>query len=319
MSDLIPTEPAAGALLQHRERMERQARASKAEATWSAYSSDWRVWETWATAAGVQVMPASPEHVAAFLSAMSASRKISTLRRYLASVSVAHTLKGLTFDRRHTAVRTILRGIAREAGGQPRRVKPLLAARVRSLLADMGQRPADLRDMALLALGVASGCRRSELAGLDWLQRGDGQGVLELSEDGAVIRLFRSKTSQEVPAEVYIQPGVALGAVRCWAEAVSLATGAPLFPAIGKAGRIGGRLHGRAIANIAKARCAAAGLDPAEFSGHSLRAGMITSAAEAGVPEWRIKLHSRHTSDVVRQYIRPVEKKRQSPTGEIGL
>jgi integrase len=319
MSDLIPTAPNTEALVQHRDRLERQARASKAEATWTAYGSDWRVWEMWAGDSGVQAMPAAPEHVAAFLSVMSATRKISTLRRYLASISVSHTLKSMAFDRKHSSIRTILRGIAREAGSQPRRVKPLVAARVRALLADLSQRPADLRDAAILALGVASGCRRSELSGLDWLQRGDGQGVLELVEDGAVIRLFRSKTSQDAPAEVYIQPGVALGAVRRWVEAAQLAAGTPLFPAIGKSGRLGARLHGRAIANIVKARCAAAGLDPAEFSGHSLRAGMITSAAEAGAPEWRIKLHSRHTSDVVRQYIRPVEKKRQSPTGEIGL
>ena len=57
--------------------------------------------------------------------------------------------------------------------------------------------------------------------------------------------------------------------------------------------------------------------DPDEFAGHSLRAGMITSAAEAGVPEWRIMAHSRHTSDVVRRYIRPIEKRKNSPTTEI--
>ena len=318
MSDII-TAPAIGVLEQHRERMERQARASKAEATWTAYGSDWRVWEAWAAAAGLQAMPAAPEHVAAFLSEMSATRKISTLRRYLSSVSVSHSLKGLSFDRKHVSIRTILRGIARESGVQTRRVKPLMAARVRALLAEMGDSPADLRDAALLALGVASGCRRAELSGLDWLQRGEGQGVLELTEEGAVIRLFRSKTSQDAPAEVYIQPGVALGAVRRWAEVAGLLPGAPLFPAINKSGRLGKRLHGRGIALIVKARCAAAGLEPGEFSGHSLRAGMITSAAEAGVPEWRIKLHSRHKSDVVRQYIRPIEKRKQSPTCEIGL
>jgi integrase len=318
MSELIPLQ--ATALSEElRERIEHYARASKAEATWTAYASDWRVWEAWATAAGLITMPARPEHVAAFLSALSVTRKISTLRRYLSSISVSHTLKGIAFERKHPTIRTILRGIARDTAAPARRVRPLMAARVRSLLAEMGNRPADLRDAALLALGVASGCRRSELAGLDWLQRGDGLGVLELAEDGALIRLYRSKTSQDQPAEVYIQPGLALGGVRRWAEVAGLSPGEALFPALGKAGRRRERLQGRAIARIVKARCATAGLEAGDFSGHSLRAGMVTSAAEAGVPEWRIKLHSRHKSDVVRQYIRPVEKRKQSPTSEIGL
>jgi integrase len=184
----------------------------------------------------------------------------------------------------------------------------------------MGAGPADLRDAALLALGVASGCRRSELADLDWQVRGSGAGVLEITEHGATIRLYRSKTSQEEPAEVYIQPGLALAAIKRWAAAGGIAEGTPLFRAVGKGGRIAaGRLDAGSVARIVKARIAAVGLNPEDFSGHSLRAGMVTSAAEAGVPEWRIKLHSRHTSDVVRRYIRPVERRQGSPTAEIGL
>jgi integrase len=320
MSDLLTIEASGALSTERRERMQRQARASKADATWAAYAADWRVWEAWAMRTGATLLPASPQNVAAFLSDMSASRKISTLRRYLASISVAHSLRGLALDRKHATIKTILKGIARESGTPVRRVKPLLAARVRSLLADMGDSLADARDAALLALGVASGCRRSELAGLDWLSHGAGQGILEIGEDGATIRLYRSKTSQAEPAEVHIKPGIALAAVKRWVVAAGIAAGTPLFRAIGKSSRISAqRLADRSIARIVKARCEAAGLDPTDFSGHSLRAGMVTSAAEAGVPEWRIKLHSRHKSDVVRQYIRPVEKRQHSPTDEIGL
>jgi integrase len=319
MSDLLTIEASGALSTERHERMQRQARASKADATWAAYAADWRVWEAWAARVGATAFPAVPEQVAAFLSDMSASRKLSTLRRYLASISVAHSLRGVVFDRKHPAVRTILKGIAREST-PVRRVKPLLAARVRTLLADMGNSLADVRDAALLALGVASGCRRSELSGLDWLSHGAGQGSLEIGEDSATIRLYRSKTSQAEPAEVHIKPGIALAAVKRWVVAAGIAAGTPLFRAIGKGGRISAkRLADRSIARIVKARCEGAGLDPTDFSGHSLRAGMVTSAAEAGVPEWRIKLHSRHKSDVVRQYIRPVEKRQHSPTDEIGL
>jgi integrase len=251
---------------------------------------------------------------------MSATRKVSTLKRYLSSISVRHTLNNLVFDRRHRDIRTILRGIGREAA-PARRVKPLMSAQVRRFLEEMGDTLPDLRDAALLALGVASGRRRSELVGLDWMTRGDGAGVFEVVEDGAAIHLHRSKTQADGEVQTYyIKPGLALASVKRWAAAAAIAPGTAVFRAINNKSTIdGGRLNARTVARVVKARCAAAGLDPQEFSGHSLRAGMITSAAEADVPEWRIKQHSGHKSDVIKGYIRPVEKKKHSPTSEIGL
>ena len=199
----------------------------------------------------------------------------------------------------------------------------MLAKQVRALLRDLGDSPADRRDAALLAIGVASGCRRSELAGLDWAKRGTGSGVIELTDEGATITLFCSKTSQgadEVEC-IYLQPGLALKALKRWIEAGGIAEATPALPARQQRaeGWAPARLTDGSIARIVKARCAAAGLDPREFAGHSLRAGMVTSAAEQGVPEWRIRLTSRHKSDVLRQYIRPVEKRQHALTSDIGL
>jgi integrase len=321
MTDLVTTSPSSLPSTERRERMAQQARASKAERTWHAYGSDWQIWEAWAAANGAIAMPADPECVAEFLSDMTASRKLSTVRRYLASISVSHTLKGNTFERKHSSIKTILRGAARGAP-LPRRVRPLLSKQVRALLRDLGDGPAERRNAALLSLGVASGCRRSELAGLDWARRGDGSGVIEITDDGgATITLFCSKTSQsEEPECIYLQPGIALKSLKHWLEAGAIAEGTPLFRAISKGGRLGAaRLSDGSIARIVKARCAAAGLEPREFAGHSLRAGMVTSAAEHGIAEWRIRLTSRHKSDVLRQYIRPVEKRQHSLTNDIGL
>ena len=317
-NDLVTVEPAP-LPAERRELMERLARGSKAEATWEAYAADWRIWEDWAVANGALPMPADPDRVAQFLTDMTTSRKISTVRRYLASLSVAHFLKGHAFERKHPAIKVIMRGAARAAAA-PRRVRPLMSKQVRALLKDLDDGAADRRDAALLALGVASGCRRSELAGLDWARRGDGTGMIELTPEGAVITLFISKTSQAEPECIYIGAGVALKALQRWIAMAGMAEATPLFRAIGKGGRITAtRLTGGSIARIVKARCAAAGLDPQNFAGHSLRAGMVTSAAEHGVPEWRIRLTSRHKSDVLRQYIRPVEKRQHALTSDIGL
>jgi integrase len=317
-TDLAVGAPAA-LPAERRELMERLARGSKAERTWAAYASDWKVWEAWAVVNGGGAMPADPERVAQFLADMTTSRKLSTIRRYLSSISVAHTLKGIAFDRKRAAIKVIMRGAARSAS-VPRRVRPLLAKQVRALLQDLGDGAVDRRDAALLALGVASGCRRSELSGLDWAKRGAGTGAIEMTPEGATITLFVSKTSQAEPECIYIQPGIALKAVKQWVEVAGIAEATPLFRAIGKSSRIGAaRLTDGSIARIVKSRCVAAGLEAQEFAGHSLRAGMITSAAESGVPEWRIRQTSRHKSDVLKTYIRPIEKRQHALTGDIGL
>ena len=320
MSDLVIVEPAGLPATERHERMAQQARASKAERTWRAYGSDWQIWEAWAAANGATAMPADPGRVAEFLSDMTVTRKLSTVRRYLASISVSHTLKGHQFERKNPAIKTILRGAARGAP-LPRRVRPLLAKQVRALLRELGDDAAERRDAALLALGVASGCRRSELAGLDWARRGTGPGMIELTDEGATITLFCSKTSQGEEVEcVYLLPGLALKTVKAWVEEGAIEEGTPLFRPVSKGGKVGaGRLSDGSIARIVKARCAAAGLEPRDFAGYSLRAGMVTSAAESGVSEWRIRMTSRHKSDVLRQYIRPVEKRQHALTSDIGL
>lgn len=72
------------------------------------------------------------------------------------------------------------------------------------------------------------------------------------------------------------------------------------------------------IARILKRAVRAAGMDDVEFSGHSMRAGMITSAAEAGKPEWAIARHTGHTSNSLRRYIR-ADLFTQNPLQGLGL
>jgi integrase len=305
-----------------REQMERQARASRAGTTWRAYQSDWRVWEAWTARNGAAAMPAGVEAVAAFLSDASSTRKLSTLKRYLASISVVHQLQGLAFQTSAPPIRTLMKGIAREKVGDVRRVRPFMPRHALAKIDAVGARLVDVRDAALLALGIAMAARRSELAGLDWLTRGIGTGVLELTEHGAVVRLFRSKTAQDRVDEVAIQNGPALQAVRAWVERAAIVAGSPLFRAVTPRGRVGpDRLCDRSIARAVKRACEAAGLDPQHYSGHSLRSGLVTAAAERGLAEWRIRLTSRHSakSRELAEYIRPIEKRRHALTTEVEL
>ncbi|MDE5454132.1 tyrosine-type recombinase/integrase [Bradyrhizobium sp. CSA112] len=131
----------------------------------------------------------------------------------------------------------------------------------------------------MLLMGFAGAFRRSELVALD---------VADLVQvkAGLLIRIKKSKTDQEgVGASIAIaRSDVAcpVEASRAWLEAAGIQEGA-VFRPINKSGRVApSRLSDRSVANIVKAYAKRAGLDPALFSGHSLRAGFLTSAAANG-------------------------------------
>jgi len=308
---------------EHRERSEDLARDSRAASTWKAYQVDWRLWSAWAAKHGACALPADPMVVASYLAELSETRKDSTLRRYLASISVMHTLKGQAFDRKSPALRTVMKGIGRRHGGKRRKVRPLMVEEFVSMQGEMsGHDMTVSRDAALLALGLAMAARRSKLAGLDWMRCGTGTGVLELAGRGARIVLYTSKTKQGEPDEIYIQPGRALKAIHAWVQRAGIVEGEPLFRGVSRWGHINAtRLHASNIARIVKRRCEEMGLEPECYSGHSLRAGMITTAFERGVPEWKIRLTCRHSekSRELAGYNRPVQKCKHAVTTELGL
>jgi integrase len=65
---------------------------------------------------------------------------------------------------------------------------------------------------------------------------------------------------------------------------------------------------GAAVSLIVKHRVAATGVDPSGFSGHSLRAGFATSAAQAGASTLKIRAQTGHASDIMlARYIRDGE------------
>jgi site-specific recombinase XerD len=68
------------------------------------------------------------------------------------------------------------------------------------------------------------------------------------------------------------------------------------------------RLTDRSVANIIKTHAQRVGLDPALFSGHSLRAGFLTSAAKRGASLFKMMAASRHPSmDTLAGYVRDQE------------
>jgi integrase len=170
----------------------------------------------------------------------------------------------------------------------------------------MSDGPKDIRDRALLLIGFAGALRRSELISLD---------VADVAHvrRGVTLHLRHSKTDRDGRGD---QIAIPYGRSRCcavlalnaWLAASGITEGA-IFRPVDRHGRVHHcRLSSEAVSVVVRERVAAARLDPTGFSGHSLRAGFATSAAQAGVQAWRIKAQTRHASDVMlERYIRQAE------------
>ena len=199
-------------------------------------------------------------------------------------------------------VKAVLRGIRRTIGAAREGKAPATADVLKQMLALCPDTLAGKRDRALLALGFAGAFRRSELVALE---------VADLAEtpDGLRVTIRRSKTDQEGQgAEVAIPRGYRLRpveAVQTWLAAAEISTG-PVFRAVKKGGRVQAvPLSSHGAAEIVKAYARRVGLDPAAYSGHSLRSGFLTSAAEAGASVFKMADQSRHRSfDTLRGYVR---------------
>lgn len=276
--------------------------AARSPATLRAYRTDWSAFVAWCHTQGVTALPARPETVAAWIaSRLEQGRKAATLARGVAAVSCAHELAGFESFNRSRVVQDALRGMRRTLGTAPTRKAPATVDLLRRMLDVQPDNRIGLRNRALLALGFAGALRRSELVMLE-------VGDLVPQDGGAFLTLRRSKTDPDGTSQtIGILNGStirALDHLSAWCQAAGITSGL-LFRSVDRHGRIGGSLSDRSVARIIKTAAEGVGLDPECFSGHSLRAGFITSGAEAGADALLIAETSRHQSlDVLRTYVR---------------
>jgi integrase len=301
--DLIPLSPAAAGALTTAEidLAMRFAENEKAASTRRAYASDWKDFAAWCAARGATPLPAHVGIVAAYLSSLADSgRKSSTIGRRAAAVAYRHKIAGLEPPTSQESVKAVLRGIRRSIGVAKAPKAPATAAIVRRMLDGCGDRMIDIRDRALLAFGLASAMRRSELCALL---------VEDLTEtpDGLRVLIRKSKTDQEGQGqEIAIPRGAKLRpveALQAWLAAAGIGSG-PVFRAVARGGRVSDRaLSDDAVTRIVKKFARRLDLDPAQYAGHSLRSGFVTSAVEVNAPIMKIAEQTRHRSlDMLRVY-----------------
>ena len=283
------------------------AAASRSANTRRAYQSDLRDFTAWCDSNGVHALPAAPDTVALYLTALAQTgARASTIQRRVSAISQAHQLaRHLPSPTADPVVRSTMAGIRRSLGTAPEQKAPLLTSELRRLLAtcDPATR-AGLRDRALLLLCFAGGFRRSELVALD-------AGDVTETDDGLRVQIRRSKTDPEGQGrEVGVPYGqhpetCPIRALRAWRAAGGVDSG-PLFRPVDRHDHVqAGRLTDRGVARVVQRAALRAGLDPGRYAGHSLRAGLATAAAQGGAPERAIMAQTGHRSlTMVRRYIR---------------
>lgn len=320
MSELIEAPAAPAALAATAAEAEAYHAQARAAATLKAYRTDWRAFEAWCTAHQLPSLPAAPETVALYITELARDRKVATISRRLASIAQAHKQQGHDSPTRAAVVQNVLKGIRRAKGTAPTQKAAAEIAIIRAMVEQLDDSLQGLRDRAILLVGFAGAYRRSELAALTLAD-------VQFTNDGLVITLRRSKTDQE--GEGYLK-GIPYGstpatcpvrALRVWLDASGITAG-PLFRSVWKGGqRLRPRgLNDRAIAEVVKRAAAAAGYDPARFGGHSLRAGLATTAAAAGVDERTIMEQTGHkTTTMVRRYMRRGSLFRNNAAAKVGL
>jgi integrase len=210
-------------------------------------------------------------------------------------------------------------GIRRANGTAPSAKTPTLTYDIRAMVSTLPDGLLGIRDRALLLVGFAGAFRRSELIAIDCAD-------VDITRDGLVVMLRRSKTDQEgAGRKVAIPFGsnpdtCPVRALESWLKASMISEGA-IFRHVNRHGHLQpGRLSSYAVALVVKRTAAAAGLDPAKYAGHSLRSALATSAAIGGTSERSIMAQTGHRSvNMVRRYIRDGNLFRENAAGKVGL
>jgi integrase len=279
-------------------------RQAKAANTLRAYRADWRNFAEWCVAHQRPSLPASPESLALYLTALVRTHRVSTLTRRLAAISEAHQLAACDSPTASPAVRLLMAGIRRAKGVAAAQKKPLLTADLERMIASLPPTLMGRRDAALLLIGFAGALRRSELVALNWED-------VEFAKEGLIVQVRRSKTDPEgqgrkIAIPFGCRPSLCpVRALESWRDQAGGDAG-PVFLPIDRHGNVSRtRLSDRAVARAVKRIGEACGLAPDDYAGHSLRAGFATAAAAGGASERAIMRQTGHRSlPILRRYIR---------------
>ena len=282
---------------------------SKANNTVKAYKSDFNDFGLFCAQNGFKSLPSDPKVVSLYLTHLSSkNNKISTLKRRLVSIGLIHKLKGYYLDTKHPIIIENIMGIKRRKGIKQKGKKPLLInnlKRIINIIDEYNDKEIKkIRDRSIILIGFSGGFRRNELVSLDYED-------LDFVSEGVKITLKRSKTDQFgegfTKGLPYFENAkfCPVISVKKWIDISKISSG-PIFRRFSKSLKLSeARLTDQTVALLIKKYLKLAGIDETNYSGHSLRSGFATSAAESGVEERSIMAMTGHkSSEMVRRYIK---------------
>ena len=311
------------------------ARQAASDNTLTAYAKDWSHFARWCRMRGTDPLPPSPELIGLYIADLAAPQgktpalSVASIERRLSGLSWGYAQRGERLDRKDRHIATVLAGIRRRHARPPAQKEAILPEDLRNMLATLPHDLRGLRDRAILLIGFAGGLRRSEIVSLDHGKDDtpDSGGWVQVLEDGALISL-RGKTGWR---EVEIGRGSSdqtcpVHALTQWLNYARIDFG-PLFVAVSRDGlkATQDRLSDKHVARLIKQTVRDAGIRPdlpeAErvrlYSGHSLRAGLASSAE---VDERHVQKQLGHTSaEMTRRYQRRRDRFRVNLTKAVGL
>jgi site-specific recombinase XerD len=286
-------------------------RLSKSPNTIRAYKSDFNHFVEFCKKNSFKSLPAEPKVVSFYLTHLSGISKVSTLKRRLASISVIHKLKGHYIDIKHPLIIENLMGIQRKKGVFQKSKNPILINELKEIINVIEKNNTNElkknRDKALILIGFSGGFRRSELVNIDLED-------IEFTKEGLKIFIKRSKTDQSgegmtkaIPyfKEKSFCPVIFL---KNWIEVSNIKKGL-LF-----------NISDKMVAILIKRYLLKAGFDSKKYSGHSLRSGFATVAADFGADEKSIMNITGHkTTQMVRRYIKQANLFKNNPLNKINF
>lgn len=360
LSPSPPKPKQENALELHKLSPEAQAFAglSKAPETIRAYTYHWRVFDRWCGERRLVSCPAAPATVADYIAFRAEHgvpdaeaapdveadlragkyRRRSTRQSWktdhiatgLCAIGLFHEFKGYDSPRGSRAVKTVWEGIRRVKAARPERKAPISVADLRGITKAFGPGLRDARDKALLLLGFSGALRRSELAALEVKD-------LVFEKEGIRMNLVRHFSGQVVttgtktnlsggkeetlgiPNGAYAETCPVL-ATKDWLSRAKITEGR-VFRSVSKLENVSeDGITPQTVALIVKDACEKLGLKAEDFSGHSLRAGLLTAGAKAGKPLHVLQKQSRHESvDMLMRYIREAGIFEDNAAGGLGL
>lgn len=337
-TELLSSSQLSGHLSALAERARDYVAAASSANTRRAYASDWKHFSSWCRRQGLALLPPQPETVGLYVAACASGAiggakkpdAVATIERRLSSLTWNYAQRGLTLDRKDRAIATVMAGIRNRHAAPPRQKEAILPQDLIAMLETLDRAGLrGLRDRAMLLLGFAGGLRRSEIVSLDVGrdQTEDGSGWIEFFDDGLLVTL-RGKTGWR---EVEIGRGSSdqtcpVATLSTWLDFARIAHG-PLFRRVTGQGRKVGpnRLRDQEVARLVKRAALAAGVRgdlpegerAALFAGHSLRAGLASSAE---VDERYVQKQLGHASaEMTRKYQRRRDRFRVNLTKASGL